>query len=196
MADLSRSCQVLQAVGVEFGDGGFHSCRDLVISRHESANLGGQSLISIVGYRERCSCPGKRIPDDVVIAARAEQDPHSRCMDVLVAEVVVDPRNIEAELPDILRLEPAYLQLDDNEPRLHPVEEQQVDIEILITSQFEEELLQPTHQRGLQLPLRDTFGDIEKIEDVRVTHQLLSEIGILGRKMVLEIRRCRTDPAP
>ncbi|GAA3128187.1 hypothetical protein GCM10020255_003240 [Rhodococcus baikonurensis] len=86
-------------------------------------------------------------------------------MDVLVAEVVVDPRNIEAELPDILRLKPAYLQLDDNEPRLHPVEEQQVDIEILITdlemvltpnksepvSQFEEELLQPTHQRGLQL---------------------------------------------
>jgi len=49
--------------------------------------------------------------------------------------------------------------------------------------------------RGLQLSFSDTFGDIEEIEDVRVSHQLLSEIGILGRKMVLEIRQCRTDPA-
>ncbi|GAB6919754.1 hypothetical protein JCM9803A_02040 [Rhodococcus erythropolis] len=87
-------------------------------------------------------------------------------MDVLVAEVVVDPRNIEAGLPDLLRLEPAYLQLDDDESRLDPVEEQQV--------------------------------DIEEIEDVQVTRQLLSDIGILGWKTVLKfdgaapILRCKS----
>lgn len=62
-------------VAVEFGDGGFDRCRHLVVGRNESANLGRVSLTGIVGYGERCRCASKRIPDDVVVAARAEQKP-------------------------------------------------------------------------------------------------------------------------
>jgi hypothetical protein len=46
---------------------------------------------------------------------------------VVVAQVVVDPGHVEAELADVLGFEPADLQFDDDEAGLDPVEEQQVD---------------------------------------------------------------------
>ena len=46
-------------LGVEFGGSGFYNCRDLVIGSNELANLGGESLIGVVGYRKGCGCPGK-----------------------------------------------------------------------------------------------------------------------------------------
>ncbi|MDH6288045.1 MULTISPECIES: hypothetical protein [Rhodococcus] len=48
---------------------------------------------------------------------------------VVVVKVVVNPGHVEAKLADVLGFEPAYFELDYTEAGLHPVEEQQVDIE-------------------------------------------------------------------
>ncbi len=58
-AAQSESSGLTGSWEVEFGDGGFDSCGDLVVGRNESANLGGESLIGVAGYGEGCSCRGK-----------------------------------------------------------------------------------------------------------------------------------------
>ena len=49
----------------------------------------------------------------------------------MVAQVLIDPGDVEPELAGVLGLEAAYFQLDHHEAGLSPVEEQQVDVEVV-----------------------------------------------------------------
>ena len=51
-------------------------------------------------------------------------------MQRVVAELVVDERDVEPELPGEGRLERALLQLDHDVPELTDVEEEQIDVEV------------------------------------------------------------------
>jgi len=79
---------------------------------------------------------------------------------VRVAQVVVDPGDVEAELAGVLRDELVDLEFDDDEAGLGPVEEQQVDVEVVAVdlevvlptdegkamAELKQERLQPVHE--------------------------------------------------
>jgi len=97
-----------------------------------------------------------------------------------LAQVGVHPGDVEAELAGVLRLERADLQLDHHEPGLRPVEEQQVEVEIVAVhgevvlaadesesvAEFEQEGLQPFGQGGFQVPFGDRAGQVEEVQHV------------------------------
>ena len=95
------------------------------------AFMGGEAVVGVVGDGEWCGGAGEAVPDDVVVAAGAEQDADGGGVAVLVAEVVVDPGDVEPELAGVLGLEAADLELDHDEAGLGPVKEQQVDVEVV-----------------------------------------------------------------
>ena len=56
------------------------------------------------------------VADYPLVAAGAQQYPDGRCVDVGLAEFIVDHRDVETQLPGVLRFELADLQLDDDVP--------------------------------------------------------------------------------
>ena len=81
--------------------------------------------------RDGCGRGPQRIPDDLVVAAGAQQDPDRRGMPVRSAQLVVDHRDVEPERPDVVVPELADLELDDDLAELLDVEQQQVDEEFI-----------------------------------------------------------------
>ena len=73
---------------------------------------------------------------DVVVAVGAEEDADCGCVSVMGAQVVVDPGDVEVEFADVFRLEAPDFQLDDDEARLGPVEEEEIDVEV-VAADFE-----------------------------------------------------------
>ncbi len=71
---------------------------------------------------------GEGVSDDIVVASCAQQDPDGGGVTLRNAEVAVDPADVEAELADVLGRKLADLELDSDEARLVPVEEEQVDV--------------------------------------------------------------------
>lgn len=61
------------------------------------------------------------------------------------AQVLIDPADVEAELADVFGGEGADLELDDDEAGLGPVEEEQVDVEVVAADL---ELLLPADEGG------------------------------------------------
>jgi len=79
------------------------------------ADGGGEGVVGVVGDGERCGGVGQGVADDVVVAAGAQQDPDGGGVPVVVAQVLVDPGDVEAELAGVLGLEAADLELEDDE---------------------------------------------------------------------------------
>ena len=117
------------------------------------------------------------------------------------AQVVVDPGDVEAEFADVFRLEAPDFQLDDDEARLGPVEEEEIDVEVVAAdfevvltaregeavAELEQEAFQASHQRRFEFSLGDAAGQIEEVEDVGVADQLLGEIGVRCGQLVGEV---------
>jgi len=68
------------------------------------AFVGGEAVVGVVGDGEWCGGVGEAVPDDVVVAAGAEQDADGGGVAVLVAQVVVDPGDVEPKLAGVLSL--------------------------------------------------------------------------------------------
>jgi len=88
---------------------------------------------------------------------------------LVVAQVLIDPGDVEAELAGELRFELADLELNDDVPHLRDVEEQQVDVEVVPAdvevdllpdegeagAELEEGVAEPDHQGLLEVALGD-----------------------------------------
>ena len=90
------------------------------------------------------------------------------------SQVGVNPGDVEAELAGVLRCEPADLEFDDHEAGLRPVEEQQVNVEVIAidsevvlpankrepVAELEQEGLQPHNQGGFQVSFGGRPGEL------------------------------------
>jgi hypothetical protein len=133
---------------------------------------------------------GEGVADDGVVSAGAEQDANGGGVPVEVAEVGVDPGDVEPELAGVFGLESAEFELDDEESGLDPVEEQQIDVEVVAVdgevvlppdegeavAELEQKLLHLVDQGGLKVAFGYGAGDVEEIQDVGVAGQLLREL--------------------
>jgi len=61
-------------------------------------------------------------------------------------------------------------------------------------AELEEEVLEPVHQRGLEVAFRDAAGEVEEVQDVGVAGELLGEFGVRRREPGGEVRRGGPNP--
>jgi len=116
---------------------------------------------------------------------------------VLVTQVVLDPGEVEPELAGVLRLEAADLEFDHDEAGLGPVEEQQVDVEVVAVdlevvlpanereavAELEQERLEPRDQGVLEVAFGGGLGEVEEVQDVGVAGELLGELAVGGGEL-------------
>ena len=96
---------------------------------------GGEAhLLEFVGRDgDRLVDVPERIFDDDTIAGLAEENADGLAFDLLVSNLLVDRRHVKAQLTDILRLELARLDLDDEVAMDAHVVEEQVESERIAT---------------------------------------------------------------
>lgn len=61
-------------------------------------------------------------------------------------------------------------------------------------AELEEEVLQSGHQRGFEFSFGGSVGEVEEVEHVGVTDELVGEVGVAGGELVGEIGGRRSDP--
>lgn len=143
---------------VRWREGAVGEVGELAGSGHGVAFVGGQGVVGVVGNGERRGGVGEGVADDVVVAAGAQQDPDGGGVPVGVAQVLVDPGDVKAELAGVFGLGAADLELEDDEAGLGPVEEQQVDVEVVavdlevVLLAEEREAVAELEQEALQAP--------------------------------------------
>jgi len=127
---------------------------------------------------------------------------------VLATQVALDPGEVEPELAGVLRLEAAYLELDHDEAGLGPVEEQQVDVEVVAVdfevvlpadereavAELEQERLEPRDQGVLEVTFGGGLGEVEEVQDVGVAGELLGELAVGGGELGGEVGWGGPDP--
>lgn len=146
------------------------------------------------------------VPDGVVVAAAADEDP-DRWIVGSEPELVVDDGNIEAELAGVLGLEFSGLELDDDVTELDDVEEQQVEVEVVPAhvevhlpadereagAEFPQGFDDAIHQRLFQVPLGGLIGQLEEVEDVGVFRDLLRELRLGSGELPGEVGGTGSD---
>ena len=60
-------------------------------------------------------------------------------------------------------------------------------------AEFEEEPFEPGHQSGFEFAFGDAFVDVEEVEDVGVTDQLVGQVGVRRREVIVEVGGRRAD---
>nr|WP_249423353.1 hypothetical protein [Occultella gossypii] len=91
----------------------------------------GKGAVGAVRDGEGLVASGQGIAHHAVVASGAQEDAHGRGVLILVPNVGVDPADVEPELAGVLVGGGADLELEHDEPVLDPVDEEQVDVEVV-----------------------------------------------------------------
>ncbi len=91
-----------------------------------------RQLGSVLGHQSRGQVPAQGILDHLCVPVLAEQDADAVVL-VWLLHVPVQGLQVEAELPQVLRLELVRLQLKGNQALQPPVVEKQVHVEIAVS---------------------------------------------------------------
>lgn len=90
-----------------------------------------QIFVADGGDGHRCCRRAESVTDHGFVATGAQQNPDCGRVNFGLPDGVVDDRNIELQLPGMFRPELVDLQPDDHVAKLHYMEQQHVDVELV-----------------------------------------------------------------
>lgn len=136
----------------------------------------------------------------MIVSIAADKYANGRRVSVST-EPVVHERDVKTKFASMLRLELPRFKLDDDVTQLLNMKEQQIEIKVIAgniemhlaahesepSPKLAESVHDPVHQRLFQVAFGRVFGQIQKVEDVRVFRDLPGQIGIGGRQLGAEV---------
>jgi len=139
----------------------------------------------ILGDQRRRGRASERVLDDLVVLRRAQQDADRRSL-VRLLHIAVERLEVKVQLPEVCGLELADLELEGDQAGQAPVEEHQVDGEVLVpdldrvlgsdeaevAAELGDEAAEVAEQRAMEIGLGVTVVQLEELQVVGVLELL------------------------